>query len=79
MDPAKTLVEAGSPGSRKGGESLLEPTPMVSIYLQKTTNHTLIFQLPKELIPELNRQLVQLRVMYYRSRQKIPWKLIFYP
>jgi hypothetical protein len=40
---------------------LLEPTTWMH-FLQKTTNHVLIFQLPKELVPELNRELVRLGI-----------------
>jgi ABC-2 type transport system ATP-binding protein len=60
MDPAKTLVEA-EVNDPKRAANLLEPTTWMH-YLQKTTNHALIFQLPKELIPELNRELVRLGI-----------------
>ncbi|HCL82319.1 MAG TPA: bacitracin ABC transporter ATP-binding protein [Chitinophagaceae bacterium] len=60
MDPSKTLVEAEVPDPGKAA-NLLKPTSWFQ-YLQKTTNHTLVFQLPKELIPDLNRELVQLQI-----------------
>jgi ABC-type multidrug transport system ATPase subunit len=60
MDPAKTLVEL-EVDDPKAAASLIESTPWFT-YLQKTTNKILIFQLPRELIPELNRVLVGLQV-----------------
>jgi ABC-2 type transport system ATP-binding protein len=60
MDPAKTLVELEVDDPRTAA-SLLESTPWFS-YLQKITNKFLIFQMPREMIPELNRGLVQMQV-----------------
>jgi ABC-type multidrug transport system ATPase subunit len=60
MDPAKTLVEA-EVNDPKAAALLLETTPWFK-YLQKTTNHTLVFQLPKDKIPDLNRELVRMQI-----------------
>jgi ABC-type multidrug transport system ATPase subunit len=60
MDPAKTLVEA-EVSDPKGAANLLETTQWFR-YLQKTTNRVLIFQLPKELVPDLNSDLVGLGI-----------------
>jgi ABC-type multidrug transport system ATPase subunit len=60
MDPAKTMVEA-EVADPKGAANLLETTQWFR-YLQKTTNHALIFQLPKELVPDLNSDLVGLGI-----------------
>jgi ABC-type multidrug transport system ATPase subunit len=60
MDPAKTMVEA-EVSDPKGAANLLETTQWFR-YLQKTTNHVLIFQLPKELVPDLNSDLVGLGI-----------------
>jgi ABC-type multidrug transport system ATPase subunit len=60
MDPAKTLVEVevNDPGA---AAHLLETGDWFK-YLQKATGRFLVFQLPKELIPALNRELVRLQV-----------------
>jgi ABC-type multidrug transport system ATPase subunit len=60
MDPAKTLVEA-EVSDPKGAANLLETTQWFR-YLQKSTNRVLIFQLPKELVPDLNSDLVGLGI-----------------
>lgn len=60
MDPAKTIVEAEVTDPKAAADKLKETA--WSKFLQKTTNHVLIFQLPKELIPELNRELVRLQI-----------------
>jgi ABC-type multidrug transport system ATPase subunit len=60
VDPAKTMVEA-EVSDPKGAANLLETTQWFR-YLQKTTNHVLIFQLPKELVPDLNSDLVGLGI-----------------
>jgi ABC-type multidrug transport system ATPase subunit len=60
MDPAKTLVEVTVPDP-KSAANRLEGSSWFSC-LQKTTDKVLIFQIPKEKIPELNRELVQLGV-----------------
>jgi ABC-2 type transport system ATP-binding protein len=60
MDPTKTQVEAEVTDPGKAA-NLLEPTPWFP-YLQKTTNHSLLFLLPKELVPDLNRELVHLEI-----------------
>jgi ABC-type multidrug transport system ATPase subunit len=60
MDPAKTLVEV-EVDHPKAAACLIETTAWFS-YLQKTTKNNLIFQLPKHLISELNRALVQLQI-----------------
>ena len=56
MDPAKTIVEATVTDPLSAAHRL-EGTGWIQ-YLQKTTAHTLIFELSKEMIPELNRELV---------------------
>lgn len=60
VDPEKTRVEVevSDPAVAK---TLLENTQWYG-FLQKTDSGLLIFQLPKERIPELNRDLVQLRI-----------------
>jgi ABC-type multidrug transport system ATPase subunit len=60
MDPSKTVVEVtiDDPIVAAGR---LETTTWIR-YLTKTENNHLIFQLPKHLIPELNRSLVQLEI-----------------
>ncbi len=60
IDPAKTIVELGV-GNPEKVKSQLETTRWFS-YFQNTVKDGLIFQMPKELIPELNRQLVELQV-----------------
>jgi ABC-2 type transport system ATP-binding protein len=71
MDPAKTLVEL-EVDDPKAAASLIESTPWFS-YLQKTTNKFLIFQLPRDLIPELNRVLVglQINVLSLQARNSL--------
>jgi ABC-2 type transport system ATP-binding protein len=60
IDPEKTLVEIGV-NNPEQVKILLENTKWFP-YIQKTEKDNLIFQMPKERIPELNRQLVELRV-----------------
>jgi ABC-type multidrug transport system ATPase subunit len=60
MDPANTLVEV-EVDNPKAAASLIETTAWLP-YLQKTTKKNLIFQLPKLMIPELNRAFVQLQI-----------------
>jgi ABC-type multidrug transport system ATPase subunit len=60
MDPARTQVEA-EVTDPKAAKHLLETTPWFR-YLENITNKVLVFQLPKEQIPELNRALVQLQI-----------------
>ena len=60
MDPAKTLVEAEVPDP-KAAASVLENSPWFK-YLLNITNKVLIFQLPKDQIPDLNRAMVQLQI-----------------
>jgi ABC-type multidrug transport system ATPase subunit len=60
MDPAKTLVEA-EVGDPKSAAHALESTAWYP-YLQKITNKFLIFQMPKDMIPALNSELVQLQI-----------------
>lgn len=63
LDPAKTLVEVDVNGPKTAANSL-EQTRWFP-YLQNITNHSLIFQLPKELIPELNSDLVGLQIKVF--------------
>jgi ABC-2 type transport system ATP-binding protein len=60
IDPSKTLVEV-EVQDPKSAAGLLETNPWFK-YLQKTTGRFLIFQLPKQQIPALNRELVQLQI-----------------
>jgi len=60
IDPDKTLVEIGFSNPEKV-KSLLENTKWFS-YFQKTGKDCLVFQMPKNLIPELNRQLVEFQI-----------------
>jgi ABC-type multidrug transport system ATPase subunit len=60
MDPAKTMVEA-EVDDPKHAANLLENSGW-SKWLQKTTDKMLIFELPRELIPDLNRELVRLNI-----------------
>ena len=60
LDPAKTLVEVEVNEPKMAANSL-EQTQWFS-YLQNITNHSLIFQLPKERIPDLNSDLVGLQI-----------------
>jgi ABC-type multidrug transport system ATPase subunit len=60
MDPAKTMVEAAV-DDPKNAANLLENSGW-SKWLQKTTDNMLIFELPRELIPDLNRELVRLNI-----------------
>jgi ABC-type multidrug transport system ATPase subunit len=59
-DPSKTLVEV-TVDNPIAAASQIETTSWIS-YLIKMENNHLIFQLPKHLIPELNRSLVQLEI-----------------
>ena len=60
IDPAKTVVEleVKDPAQTR---TLLESTRWLP-YFQKTTAHSLVFQMPRELIPDLNRQMVEWQV-----------------
>ncbi len=60
MDPSKTLVEADMPDPKEAAR-LLEPTRWQA-YLKKINADNLVFQMPKELIPDLNRALVELQI-----------------
>ena len=60
IDPAKTLVEleVSHPEHALG---LLQSTKWYA-YFQKATRNTLLFQMPKEWVPELNRDLVEKQI-----------------
>lgn len=60
MDPEKTMVEV-EVTDPKAATNLIETTPWFK-YLQKTTGRVMVFQLPKDLISELNRALVHLQI-----------------
>jgi len=68
LDPSKTLVEVEvhNPGN---AANLLENTGW-SKWLQKTTDTMLIFQLPRESIPDLNRELVRLNIQVLSLQAK---------
>ncbi len=75
MDPSKTLVEAEvlNPGN---AANLLENTGW-SKWIQKTTDTKLIFQLPRELIPDLNRELVRLNIQVFSLQAKTSLEAYF--
>lgn len=75
MDPAKTLVEA-EVNDPKVAANLLENSGW-SRWLQKTTDRVLIFQLPKELIPDLNRELVRLNISVFSIQTKTSLEAYF--
>ncbi len=60
MDPEKTQVEV-EVTDLNAALHLIETTPWMK-YLQKATSPWMVFQLPKELIAELNRELVRLQI-----------------
>ena len=60
IDPAKTVVELEVINPKQTAE-LLESTRWLP-YFQKTTGHSLVFQMPRDLIPDLNRQMVEWQV-----------------
>ncbi|HEY2348918.1 MAG TPA: ABC transporter ATP-binding protein [Puia sp.] len=60
VDPAKTVVEVAV-DDPEDAASRLESTIWFS-HLKKKEKHLLIFQLPRHLIPALNRSLVQLEI-----------------
>ena len=60
IDPARTVVELEVTNLEQAA-NLLESTRWFP-YFQKITKHSLVFQMPKELIPDLNRQLVELQI-----------------
>jgi ABC-2 type transport system ATP-binding protein len=60
MDPAKTLVVAEVIDPVSAADRVR--TSPWGKYFSKITDHALIFQLPKELVPDLNRGLVQLQI-----------------
>jgi len=60
IDPARTLVELELSDPEKA-VALLESTRWFP-YLQKTTRHSLQFQMPKEWVPDLNRELVEQQI-----------------
>jgi ABC-type multidrug transport system ATPase subunit len=60
IDPAKTVVEL-EVNDPKQTEKLLASTKWLP-YFQKITGHALVFQMPRELIPDLNRQMVEWQV-----------------
>ena len=75
MDPSKTLVEA-EVYNPKNAAYLLENSEW-SKWLQKTTERVLVFQLPRELIPELNRELVRLNIQVLSLQTKTSLEAYF--
>jgi ABC-2 type transport system ATP-binding protein len=75
MDPSKTIVEA-EVSDPKAAANLLENNGW-SKWLQKTTDRVLIFQLPKELIPDLNRELVRLNIQVLSLQAKTSLEAYF--
>lgn len=71
MDPAKTLVEA-EVSDPKAAVLLMDGSEWC-IYLKKATSQALIFELPKELIPALNRELVlrQINVLSLQAKTSL--------
>jgi ABC-type multidrug transport system ATPase subunit len=60
INSAKTVVELEVSDAAQAA-NLLGPTKWFH-YIQNTSNHSLIFQMPKEQIPDLNRHLVELQI-----------------
>jgi ABC-type multidrug transport system ATPase subunit len=75
MDPAKTIIET-EVNDPKAAANLLENTEW-SKYLQKTTDRVLIFQFPKERIPDLNRELVRLNIQVLSIQAKTSLEAYF--
>ena len=75
MDPARTLVET-EVNDPKAAANLLESTEWFK-WLQKTTERVLIFQLPKEMIPDLNRELVRLNIQVLSLQAKTSLEAYF--
>jgi ABC-type multidrug transport system ATPase subunit len=75
VDPAKTLVEVEVTDPKESAGKV-ETTRWFQ-YLQKTTNHVMVFQLPKEMIPELNRDLVGLGISVHSFQAKNSLEALF--
>ena len=60
IDHAKTMVELEVSHPEQTA-NLLKSTTWI-VYLQKITKQMLVFEMPRQLIPDLNRQLVELQV-----------------
>jgi ABC-type multidrug transport system ATPase subunit len=75
VDPAKTLVEVEVTDPKKA--AVLVETTRWSTYMQETANHALVFELPKELIPELNRELVGLGIDIHSFQSKNSLEALF--
>lgn len=75
MDPEKTMVEAET-NNPKDAANRLE-TSLWFKYLQKTTENGLIFQMPKDLIPDLNRELVRLQIQVTSLQAKTSLEAYF--
>lgn len=75
MDPSKTLVEAEVYDPERAA-ALLETSEWFR-YLQKITNHMLVFQLPRDLIPGLNRELVRLQIQVISLQAKTSLEAYF--
>jgi ABC-type multidrug transport system ATPase subunit len=75
MDSSKTIVEVevNDPGS---AANTLKNTEWFR-YLQKTTDKILIFQIPKDLIPDLNRNMVQLDIRVLSLQAKTSLEAYF--
>jgi ABC-type multidrug transport system ATPase subunit len=75
MDPEKTMVEAETKNPKEAA-NLLETSAWFK-YLQKTTENGLIFQMPKDLIPDLNRELVRLQIQVTSLQAKTSLEAYF--
>jgi len=75
MDPEKTMVEAETKNPKEAA-NLLETSAWFK-YLQKTTENGLVFQMPKDMIPDLNRELVRLQIQVTSLQAKTSLEAYF--
>ena len=75
MDPAKTIVEAYVKDPHVVADSL--QGTQWAIYLKKTGTDMLGFEMPKELIPSLNRDLVSRQVEVYSLQARTSLEAYF--
>jgi ABC-type multidrug transport system ATPase subunit len=75
VDPAKTLVEVEVTDPKKA--AVLVETTQWAPYFQKIINSALVFQLPKEMIPDLNRDLVGLGISIHSFQSKNSLEALF--
>jgi ABC-type multidrug transport system ATPase subunit len=75
MDPAKTMVEA-EVNNPESAAKLIETSPWFR-HFRKVTNNILNFQIPKEEIPDLNRELVRLQIQVKSLQAKTSLETYF--